>query len=341
MTQKYLIGTNQLLRWTRIGNQIQFLWPDGNRFDISFNTSAQSEVFLNCLNRISEAPDTEARLIKELHSFAVSNASEIVSTLLSKGILKRACGGTAVEARSFHSFTEHEQFRDDLGTAEVRHLLQNAHRNQFPIDRALPEPVAPPELRDLFCAGRSNYPCALNPISDVEMSTLLALTYGRHEALAQGRSDGDIFGVTGSAGGFFPLRLVIHSRDTLMSAPPFSWMYIREEHALARINVDANATQEFASIFRFISDHGYYLLISIMIDLKWSQIKYGNHAYRLALLEAGAIMQNLRLASRRLGMENYPIGIPIGNDLCKILPACSEYMHALTIGVSKSAEGLT
>ena len=88
----------------------------------------------------------------------------------------------------------------------------------------------------------------------------------------------------------------------------------------------------------FLSDHGLYLFISIMIDLKWSQVKYGNHAYRFAMLEAGAIMQNLRLVSPRLGLRNWPCGLVFGPWIGAMLPACDEYRHALSIGFGKGPE---
>ncbi|MEA1051743.1 hypothetical protein U5801_18320 [Lamprobacter modestohalophilus] len=334
-----MISTNQLLRWSREDERIQFFWPGGSSSSIAFEAAPQAQALLRLLERISKTPDNEESLIRELQASSVSNANEILKTLHAQGILKQADGGGAVEAKTYHAFTEREKLRHDLTREDILRLLSKAHNNPPPADLKLPTPTSPQELIDLFRDTRSCHPCVSERISDGQISTLLALAYGRHQTVAQGPENRDVRGTTGSAGAFFPLHLVIKTRDTLNSAPPFGWIYQRQKHGLARTEIDLNATEAYETISKVLSDYGLFFLISIMIDLKWSQVKYGNHAYRFALLEAGALMQNLRIASRRLGLENWPYGAPIGCQLSELLPECREYLHALTIGFGKTADG--
>ncbi len=334
-----LISNNRLVRWLRDKNRIRFVWPGGEYFRIEFDTSAQSRIFLKVLNRIAETPDNEESLIDELRSSGISDASEILKDLRAKGVLKWANGGVAVEAKTFHAFVEREEFRDDLADEDVLRLLCEARANQFEVDLTLPTPTMPPDLQSLFCETRSSYSSASDPISDSDISTLLALAYGRRQTLEDISEASDFRGTTASAGGFYPLRLVVKTRDTLESSPPFALQYQRSEHVFERLEVNLNNARWVESMTEFLSHRGLYLLISIMIDLRWSQVKYGNHAYRFALMEAGAIMQNLRLVSPRLGLRNWPCGLALGPWIGAMLPACGEYMHALSIGFGKGPEG--
>ncbi len=332
------IGTNLLLKWMVVGNQIRFFWPDGTQLSLSFNQENQVDALLNGLERISHLPETREQLIADLKSQTFPDAGEIVNTLLSKQVLRQADGGTAAEAKTYHAFTESQPLRGDLEVEEQIRLVCDAFWDELPASVALPEPDAPTELSGLFCGGRTSYEFDQKPVTALTLSTLLALAHGRHGFLEDGRDNLDVRGTTGSAGGFYPLKLVISTQKTLSGPSPFCWTYIRSEHALARIDVDANSAKELEAINKHFSVYGFHLLITIMMDLKWSELKYGNHAYRFAMLEAGAVMQNIRIVSRRLGLENCPIGIPLGNDFDAILPSNGNLLHALTIGLSTSAD---
>ena len=264
-----LISNNRLVHWSREKHRIRFVWPNGEDFCIEFDTSAQSRAFLDCLDQIAESPGTANSLIEQWKSSGISNANEILKTLRSLGILKRDSRGVAVEARSFHAFLEQQNLRDDLAEEDVAYLLQRAHQDTVVVDQTLPAPTAPPDLQRLFCGTHSSYHSASDPISDSEISTLLALAYGRRRTLDVPSGDWDFRGTTGSAGGFYPLRLVLKTRDTLNSAPPFVLRYLRNEHALERVAVDPKSARWTRAITNFLSVHGLYLLISIMIDLKW------------------------------------------------------------------------
>lgn len=332
------IGTNRLYRWHRDHEAIEFFKADGGNFSISFATVRQAEQVRNCIDGLSQTPEEKSTLLERLRSSLISNPETLLDDLIAKGVLKPDDGGSAAEAKVFHRLSERDVFREDLSKEDIRDLMKNAHSEQYGDDHSFPEPQPPGGLESVFADTLSSYSTTSETISEGEMSTLLALAYGRHQTLIESEEEWDHRGTTASGGGFYPLKPILMTRDSLQNTRPFVLQYQRSNHSAKKLEFDTQMPKQPAAMDKFLSNHGLYLLVSIMIDLRWSEKKYGNHAYRFALLEAGAIMQNLRLVAPWLGLRNWPCGFSFGPLIYKSLPALKDDMHAVSIGFGKPPE---
>jgi SagB-type dehydrogenase family enzyme len=110
-----------------------------------------------------------------------------------------------------------------------------------------------------------------------------------------------------SAGGLYPLELYFAASHVEGLAPGVLH-YDPRTHALARLtSVDPLAAIRPA-IFIPEALEGAAAVILLTAMFGRSKIKYGERAYRFALLEAGHAMQNLLLAATGLGLGACPVG---------------------------------
>ena len=77
--------------------------------------------------------------------------------------------------------------------------------------------------------------------------------------------------------------------------------------------------------------------IALSVVLPRSSFKYGQRAYRFALLEAGHIAQNLLLASEGLGLGALPVGGFFDDEINDLLglDGCSEFVIYLVLAGSR------
>lgn len=129
-----------------------------------------------------------------------------------------------------------------------------------------------------------------------EISTLLLRSYG-----VSARTGDLIHRPVPSGGGLYPLDLyVLQCEGGAIDAGVYH--YHVGGHYLQRINAGCDrGTLEATSIYPEIVGQA-PLLIALVADMSRTRIKYGERAYRLALLEAGHVSQNLYLLTQALGL---------------------------------------
>ena len=142
------------------------------------------------------------------------------------------------------------------------------------------------------------------PVTFEELSTLLAQMYGGE---APGRR------AVPSGGGLYPLVLHVALADRLGPAAAGTWWHDAPAATLHAVRAGA---EERRRIFVPAADTFAHLergqpVVVISAEIARVAQKYGPRAYRLALLEGGAAMQNAYLAAASLGV---PVRAMLGID---------------------------
>lgn len=142
------------------------------------------------------------------------------------------------------------------------------------------------------------------PISFGELSTVLFAMYGRRD---DGRRP------VPSGGGLYPLLVHVWLRAELVPLQAGIWWYDPRAGALGLLAAPAPDTYDV-----FVRDNACADLLArdgpvvfLSADVGRSSRKYSNRAYRFALIEVGAAMQNAYLACSELGV---PIRAAAGFD---------------------------
>jgi SagB-type dehydrogenase family enzyme len=132
-----------------------------------------------------------------------------------------------------------------------------------------------------------------------ELATLLEAAYGLRP-----REDGPRRTVP-SGGALYPLELypVVLA---VAEVEPGVYHYDPFDHRLADLARDPHAI-EGALVDREMLSHA-SVAVAITAVFWRSRFKYGQRAYRFALLEAGHVAQNFLLAAAALGLEALPVG---------------------------------
>ncbi len=132
--------------------------------------------------------------------------------------------------------------------------------------------------------------------SPAELGTLLARGYGvcgaRRDVAAR---------TVPSGGGLYPLDVyVLQFPEGTISEGVYHYHVGR--HSLQRLSAHCERRRlELASIYPEIVAQASLLLV-VAVDMPRTRAKYGERAYRLALLEAGHVSQNLYLVAQALGL---------------------------------------
>lgn len=160
---------------------------------------------------------------------------------------------------------------------------------------ALPDDVdalATP-LGAAITARRSVRRFAAEPVGLGDLTTLLVRSYGATKPGA-GRA-------VPSGGGLYPLDLYVLQFPGADLAEGV-YHYHGGGHHLQRLASRCDRRRlECASIYPEIVAEAAFLL-AVVADMPRSRVKYGERAYRLALLEAGHVGQNLYLVAQALGL---------------------------------------
>ncbi len=129
-----------------------------------------------------------------------------------------------------------------------------------------------------------------------ELGTLLARAYG-----TCGTRAGALARPVPSGGGLYPLDLyVLQFPDGGLDEGVYH--YEPGAHALERLRSSCErARVEHASMYPEIIARASLVLV-VVADMPRTRVKYGERAYRLALLEAGHVSQNLYLVCAALGL---------------------------------------
>lgn len=157
---------------------------------------------------------------------------------------------------------------------------------------ALPRVVVPlGSLDDAIATRRSYREFGPGSLTIEQIATLLLRSYGTSGAAR----------AVPSGGGLYPLDLYLLQPGAGTLAEGV-YHYHVGRHALQPVVRECpRATLAAASIYPDIID-GAATLLAVVADMKRTRIKYGERAYRLALLEAGHVSQNLYLVAGALGL---------------------------------------
>ncbi len=159
-------------------------------------------------------------------------------------------------------------------------------------------------LADALARRRSRRVTCSDSITLADLGTLLGAAYGVSAHLD---GSGQSFRTAPSGGALYPLELYIVTRlvdgvdEALLHYDPL-------RHCLERLRaVDARSELEPLTPYpELIRDTAALVVMTVMF---WrSRFKYGQRAYRFAVLEAGHVGQNLSLAASALDLATVPLG---------------------------------
>jgi SagB-type dehydrogenase family enzyme len=151
-------------------------------------------------------------------------------------------------------------------------------------------------VEDAIRTRRSHRTFARGPVSLAALGTILQRSYGTY-----GCRDGTTVRAVPSGGGLYPLDVyVLQFSGSMLSEGVYH--YHAGEHALQRVSARCDRRElEAASIYPDIVA-GAPMLLAVVADMPRTRAKYGERAYRLALLEAGHVSQNLYLVGGALAL---------------------------------------
>jgi SagB-type dehydrogenase family enzyme len=183
------------------------------------------------------------------------------------------------------------------------HALYEASKNRFKTYTSAPcvdlprECIALEEPLDQAIRGRRSRREFAGPApSRAELGTLLARGYG----VCGARGDVVVRAVP-SGGGLYPLDVYVLQFPE-GSVDEGVYHYHVGRHSLQRLRARCDRRcLELASIYPAIVAQASLLLV-VAADMPRTRAKYGERAYRLALLEAGHVSQNLYLVAQALGL---------------------------------------
>jgi SagB-type dehydrogenase family enzyme len=143
------------------------------------------------------------------------------------------------------------------------------------------------------------------PLSDV--ADALGLAYGAGELIAVGDGRSAFSHPVPSAGGLYPLRLLV-ATGRVYGIDPGLYRYRPFDHALDRVGSEPTPA-DLSSLMlgqSFLEAAGAVVLIVAVFERTLS--KYGPRGYRYCLLEAGHVAQNFCLAAESRGLKSVCLG---------------------------------
>ena len=210
----------------------------------------------------------------------------------------------------YHSNSKHSAARLALVTsAQMRrrdravHRIYEATKNKYKTyttapQIALPDATVPLHvpLDDVLVGRRSHRSFRPDPLTLHEIATLLRRSYG-----VSSRTGDQCHRPVPSGGGLYPLDLYVLQceRGALDEGV---YHYHVGGHRLQRISsaCDRRVVQTSSIYPEIVAEAP--LVLALVADMARTRIKYGERAYRLALLEAGHVSQNLYLIAPALGL---------------------------------------
>jgi SagB-type dehydrogenase family enzyme len=222
-----------------------------------------------------------------------SDAAELLEGLLRLGILVDAELGW----RRFHALSSNPtSWTSSASDDELRELLDETYGPQHGTGAPIPLEPGPSSVLAI-ARRRSSATPSDEPrgVSWTELSTVLSSGYGRGD---EGR-----FTVP-SGGGMYGLVLHVLLRQPCGPLDAGVWWY---DPWRGEVRLQASTMPDLSEV---LAPDGVIAAlssrrtpsISISADLRRPSRKYGPRAYRLALLEAGAVMESMYLAAAELGV---------------------------------------
>lgn len=191
----------------------------------------------------------------------------------------------------------------ELQTAESESSVTvGGKQYQAAVRQSLPRSVSSLESSDLaevLQERRSERSYEDATVSLEDLAALLQLTYGWNEKRTTQTAE---FRHVPSAGRLYPLEMYVALPTT--DEGRYIWHYEPNDHSLARIrHVSTADVLDGLAENRSSLPPVTAFLTAVLPRLRW---KYGERAYRLALIEAGHAGQNFQLAATALGLKSCP-----------------------------------
>jgi SagB-type dehydrogenase family enzyme len=210
----------------------------------------------------------------------------------------------------YHCNSKHSRLRLELVSGRERrrhdravHALYEASKNRFKTYPSAPRVDLPADALGLdvslgaaICGRRSVRRFSAAPVIAPELATLLRRSYG----ITARRGDG-LGRAVPSGGGLYPLDLyVMQFAGGVVEEGVYH--YHAGGHYLQQIAAECDRQRlRDACVYPEIVAEA-ALLLAVVADMPRTRAKYGERAYRLALLEAGHVSQTLYLVAHALGL---------------------------------------
>jgi SagB-type dehydrogenase family enzyme len=192
-------------------------------------------------------------------------------------------------------------------------------------------------LEDILTRRRSNHHFSRKPTRLSELAAVLLLGDGIVARLSG--DDGIEFQMrtAPSGGGLYPIETFCLAFQ-VEGVPPGAYFYNAQKHRLELVaGGDFRSRLVGATNLKTeIEQAGFCIALSAVLPR--SSFKYGQRAYRFALLDAGHIAQNVLLAAEGLGLGGLPIGGFFDDELNGILnlDGCQEFVVYLVLVGARS-----
>lgn len=181
--------------------------------------------------------------------------------------------------------------------------------DQVGLERPRPES----ELEKTIAARRSVRSFTGEPLSLSEVSRLLYFSYGRTDGRGQ-------FRAVSSGGALYPLEIYLIPRH-VEGLEPGVYHYDVEHHALDVVR--RGEVWEEAKKCVWLTDmadpDAVSAIVLVTAIFRRSTFKYQDRGYRLILMEAGEVAQNMTLVATSLGLGGCLLGGFLDNDLSEFL----------------------
>jgi SagB-type dehydrogenase family enzyme len=229
--------------------------------------------------------------VRELFATHGEESGEVIEELLRVGALTDA----EQAWRRFHRWTSNPTpFLRTVPEDEVFGLMRETFRPSMPLGEALPLAENPTDVGRIARRRRSGRVEPVErPLSWEQLSALLSSAYGR--------ADSSWLTVP-SGGALYPTVVHVLLRKALGPLSPGIWWYdpwrdrIHEQRSgpppIEPLMISHEVTDPLLARGE--------PMIALSVDLRRSSRKYGPFAYRLALMEVGAVMQTAYLVGTEL-----------------------------------------
>lgn len=219
----------------------------------------------------------------------------------------------------FHENTKLSQHNEHKTGRQVRTILSNpnllamlskghfrfSHLPTIPLPREFPPTGC--SLEEAIQRRRSLREYTSEPLSLEQVSQLLHLSYGVtgswefSEGIQRVRA-------APSAGGLFPLELYLIAQN-VDGLPVGIYHYNVPDHALERLPGPDDIRAAMAAVSHYeatLANASALIVVTAVFDR--TTFKYGDRGYRLVLLDAGHMAQNLLLAATAMQLGAVPFG---------------------------------
>lgn len=233
---------------------------------------------------------------------------ELLCSLSDRDVLNPYLAGTSL-AELYHENTKLNRVNVGDHERRIQRVLKNADmvammRQPYKVyslveDRVVLPPIEPRnELERAIATRRTARHFSGEPVEVEELSALLRWGYGR-----TGRPpDPEYFRAVPSAGALYPLELYV-AAIRVEGLVPGLYHYGVERHQLELLRAEDPLPAVRGCVFHKDIDLDHAALVIFITAIpRRSLIKYGDRGYRLILLEAGAVMQNVSLVACQQGL---------------------------------------